>query len=57
MSLFHCSAVGIEIDNWLDDQGIIVPHLVQTGSGVHPDSYLMDVGGSLTDGKAADAWS
>jgi hypothetical protein len=29
-------------------------HSVQTGSGVHPASYLMDIGDTITD-KAAEA--
>jgi hypothetical protein len=30
-------------------------HLVQTGSGTHPVSYPIDIGGSIPGGKAAGA--
>jgi hypothetical protein len=30
-------------------------HVVQTGSGVHPTSYIMGTGGSFPGGKAAGA--
>jgi hypothetical protein len=32
-------------------------HVVQTGSGAHPASYPMGTGGSLSEVKAAGAWS
>jgi hypothetical protein len=30
-------------------------HIVQTGSGAHSASYLMDIGGAFLAGKAAGA--
>jgi hypothetical protein len=30
---------------------------VQTGSGAHPASYLMSIGGSFPGGKADEAWN
>jgi hypothetical protein len=32
-------------------------HRVQTGSGLHPASYLMGTGGSFAGNKAAGSWS
>jgi len=32
-------------------------HRVQTGSGVHPASYEMGIGGCYPGDKAAGAWS
>jgi hypothetical protein len=32
-----------------------LPHIVQTGSGVHPTSYKMGTGGLFPGGKAAGA--
>jgi hypothetical protein len=58
---------GIATSYGLDDQevGIWVPvgqefsppHVVQTGSGVHPTSYPMRTGGSFPGGKAAGVWN
>jgi hypothetical protein len=55
-------------DTWLDDRGsgVRLPagtgnfsphHGVQTGSGAHPDSYLMGTRGSFPGGKTVGAWS
>jgi hypothetical protein len=60
------SVFGIEIGYGLDDQGVGVPvpvearifsllHVVQTGSGVQPTSYLMGTSVSFSRGKAAGA--
>jgi hypothetical protein len=32
-------------------------HVVQSGSEVHPASYLIGTGGSFPGGQAAGAWS
>jgi hypothetical protein len=53
------SAIGIATDYGLDDRrvgikvpvvskNVLFPHVVQTGSGTNPASYLMDTGGFLT---------
>jgi hypothetical protein len=59
------SVVGIATGYELHDRGLGVRipvglrisllHVVQTGCGVHPTSYLMDTGGSLPESKAAGA--
>jgi hypothetical protein len=59
------SSVGIATGYGLDDQGagvqvpvgsrIFILHVVQSGSGVHPTSYPMGIGGSFPGGKAAEA--
>jgi hypothetical protein len=36
-------------------QELSLLHVVQTGSGAHPASYLMGTGGSFPGGKAAGA--
>jgi hypothetical protein len=36
-------------------QEFSVLHVIQTGSGVHPDSYPMGIGVSFPGGKAAGA--
>jgi hypothetical protein len=36
-------------------QEVYLLHVVQTGSGVHPTSYAMGIGGSFPGGKAAGA--
>jgi hypothetical protein len=56
---------GIETGYGLDDQGVGVrvpweqefslPHVIQTGSGVHPTSYPMGAEGSFLGGKEAGA--
>jgi hypothetical protein len=54
----HESSVGISTGYGLDDQGggssspgrvkkFSLPHIVQTGSGVHPTSYKMGTAGSF----------
>jgi hypothetical protein len=44
-----------------DDRGvgreISFLHIDQTGSGTHPASYPMRMGGAFPEGKAAGAWS
>jgi hypothetical protein len=37
--------------------GLIIFHVVKTGSGVHPTSYPIGTGGIFPEGKAAEAWS
>jgi hypothetical protein len=60
------SSVGIALGYGLDDQGMWVRfpggvgnfslrHRVQTGSGAHPASYPMSIGGSFYGGKAVVA--
>jgi hypothetical protein len=59
------SAVSIATGYGLDDQGvgvqvpvrarILTSHVIQTGSGVHPTSYLMGTTDSFPGGKAAGA--
>jgi hypothetical protein len=54
------SVVGIATGYWLDDRGVGVRapvmsqfsllDVVQTSSGAHPASYLMDIGGSFPGG-------
>jgi hypothetical protein len=58
----YYSAVRITTGYGLDDGGVGVQsqlfsllHIVQTGSGAHPASYPMDIGGSFPGGKAAGA--
>jgi len=51
----------------LDDRGSVLCrsndgnfslcHCVQTDSGAHPASYLVDTGGCYPRGKAASAWN
>jgi hypothetical protein len=53
------SSLGIATSYWLDDLevGVRVPvrqefsllHVVETGSGVHPTSYLMGTGGKAAE--------
>jgi hypothetical protein len=62
------SSVGIATGCGLNDRMIVVfvlagagnfslRHRVQTGSGAHPASYPMDIGGSFPGGKAGGVWS
>jgi hypothetical protein len=61
------SAVGLATGYGLDDRGVGVRvpigsriftfHIVRTGSGVHPTSYLVGTGAFFPGGKAAGAWS
>jgi hypothetical protein len=62
------SSVGIVTGYGLNNRGIglqfpaeasdfYVLHSVKTGSGTHPASYPMGIGGSFTGGKAARALS
>jgi hypothetical protein len=45
---------GLEFESrWGQELSLL--YVVQTGSGVHPASYLMGIGGSFTGGKAAGA--
>jgi hypothetical protein len=55
------SSVGMARSYWLDGRGIgvwvpvgsgiVILHVVQTGSGVHPTSYPMGTGGSFPEVK------
>jgi hypothetical protein len=59
------SEVGIATVYGQEDRGVGVRvsvgsefsllHIVQTGSGAHPTSYLMGTGGSFPGGRAAGA--
>jgi hypothetical protein len=40
-----------------EGQDVSSLHVVQTGSGAHPASYPMGIGGSFPGGKAVRAWS
>jgi hypothetical protein len=47
---------GLEFKS-LYSQEFSLLHVVQTGSGVHPASYLISTGGYFPGGKATGAWS
>jgi hypothetical protein len=47
---------GSEFESWWGQEFSLL-HVIQTGSGVHPTSYLMGTGGSFHRGKATALWS
>jgi hypothetical protein len=49
-------AEGSKFESW-EGQEFSLLHVIQTGSGAHPASYPIGMGGSFPGGKEAGVWS